>query len=166
MAPAARLRRTPASGRQHLFRLVARRSPFLLRNAVRGWIRPCRRRGGLAGPQRSLLSGGGDAAVWTQLRLAPLFASSRRRLIAAQGDGMLSDYYWLVRDWSRYIGGSTAPVIYLHGDEDPVTPVPCLQAAMAGRRNVQIRICKGTGTLLLFARPELVFAALEELADR
>lgn len=159
-------RRYPVAGRQRLFRLLARSSPFLLRQAVHWWIRPYLLRGDEAGMERSLIAGGGDARVWEDLNLGPLFAASRRLLVEPQDAGMLAEFYWMVRDWSRYISGNTAPVIYLHGDEDPVTPVPFLQATMAGRRNVQIRVCKGTGTLLLFARPELVFAALEELADR
>lgn len=159
-------RRYPVPGRQRLFRLIARSAPFLLRPAVRWWIRPYLLRGEEAGMERGLIAGGGDAGVWERLNLAPLFSASRRMLVEAQDAGMLAEFYWMVRDWGRYIGGTSAPVIYLHGDEDPVTPVPFLQATMAGRRNVQIRVCKGTGALLLFARPELVFAALEELADR
>jgi pimeloyl-ACP methyl ester carboxylesterase len=159
-------RRYPLQGQQRLFRLIARRSPFLLRYAVKWWIRPYLLKDGNGKMERSLIAGGGDAGIWEDLRLAPLFASGRQHLLEKDTGGMISDFYWLVHDWSGLIGGNTAPVIYLHGDQDPVTPVAYLQGAMAGRRNVQIRQCRGTGALLLFARPELVFAALEELSDR
>ncbi|NIZ62175.1 hypothetical protein DL239_14430 [Sedimentitalea sp. CY04] len=71
-----------------------------------------------------------------------------------------------MNDWRRHVDGPSKPVIYLHGDADQVTSVEQLQRAMAGRRNVQVRLCRDDGSTLLYSRPELVLAALEELAGK
>lgn len=158
--------RFPLPGKVALFRMLARRLPFLLPALIAGRIRGYLLKGPSLRMETRLLEGCRDAELLAEESLPGLFLQSRQRMLTPGVSGLYADFYWLMRDWSRFIGGNCAPVIYLQGDEDPASPPAHLMSAMEGRRNVQIRQCRGTGTLLLFARPELVFAALEELSDR
>ncbi len=156
-------KRYPLPGRQWLFRAIARNLPSLLPVMVKYRVQPYLLRGDRVEMEARLLVGGQDWNLLKEQGLAALFLRSRQRMLSPGVGGLTADLYWLVRDWGRFIGGSSAPVVYLHGDEDPVTPPGYVQEAMSGRRNVQVRLCRGTGALLIHSRPELVFSALSEL---
>lgn len=141
-------------------------SPGLMPMAIKLWARSIRKNGPMTLLRRKSQSADIVANQNSDPQLTALLLASHNLNLHQGGVGMMADFHWLVNDWRRHIDGHSAPVVYLHGDADKVTSVERLQRAMAGRNNVQVRLCRDGGSMLLYSRPELVLAALEELAEK
>lgn len=140
--------------------------PVLLPLVVRSWARAIRQKGPMMLLRQNSRAANTNLNLSDDPQLAILLQDSHKRSLDQGGAGLMADFHWVVNDWRRHIGGHSAPVVYLHGDADRVTSVERLQIAMAGRSNVQVRFCQDGGPMLLYSRPELVLAALQELAER
>lgn len=167
MGPTQNLRELSSlTGHLRMMALTASYSPKIMPLVVKHWARSIRQNG-LMTLARSQPGIDGDANdLLESPTMTALLQSSHDMSLMQQCTGLMADFHWIVNDWRRHIDGPTAPVIYLHGEGDQVTSTERLQRAMIGRSNVQVRLCHGGGGLLLYTRPELVFSALEELADR
>mgnify|MGYP000188248444 CR=1 FL=1 len=166
MAPVQNLSQlTAMRGYQRTMAVIATYCPRLMPVVAKRWEKYIQKTGQMAllrqRPEQDCKEG--DAIESPDL--INLLQTSTLIMQGQKSAGLMADYHWIVNDWQRHINGSSAPVIYLHGNEDQVTSVERLQKTMAGRRNVQVRLCNGAGAMLLYSRPELVLAALEELAD-
>ncbi|WIY27487.1 alpha/beta fold hydrolase [Parasedimentitalea psychrophila] len=138
--------------------------PGLMPLAVKLWARSVRRNGPMTLLRQKSRPAAKRADCHSDPQLAALLQASHDLTLHQGGAGLIADAHWVVSDWCRHIDGHSAPVVYLHGDDDQVTSVERLQQAMGGRKNVQVRLCRDGGSMLLYSRPELVLAALEELA--
>lgn len=138
--------------------------PGLMPLAVKLWARSVRRNGPMTLLRQKSRPAGKRMDQHSDPQLAALLQTSHDLTLHQGGAGLMADAHWIVSDWCRHIDGHSAPVVYLHGADDQVTSVDRLQQAMAGRKNVQVRLCRDGGSMLLYSRPELVLAALEELA--
>lgn len=154
------------TGHRRMMVVTAAYSPKLMPLVVKRWARSIRKKSPLALVRQPSQTSSDAKGLGSIPHLTDLLQASHKMSLDQNGSGMMADFQWIVNDWQRHIDGHSTPVIYLHGEEDKVTPVARLQRAMAGRPNVQVRLCRGGGAMLLYTRPELVFAALEELADR
>jgi len=154
------------TGHRRMMAVTAAYSPKLMPLVMKRWARSIRQKGPLVLVRLPSLTRSDSKALGSIPQLTDLLQASHNMSLEQNGSGMMADFRWIVHDWQRHIDGHSAPVIYLHGDDDAVTSVDRLQQTMAGRPNVQVRLCRGGGAMLLYIRPELVFAALEELADR
>lgn len=146
--------------------IAATYCPRLMPLVVKLWTRGIRRNGPMGLMRQKRPPDSSTSTQINRLQMTALLQASHNLSLQQKGAGLMADFHWIVNDWRRHIDGHSAPVIYLHGDDDQVTSVDRLQRTMAGRNNVQVRLCRGGGAMLLYTRPELVFAALEELADR
>ncbi len=105
-----------------------------------------------------------DRATIRHLELGPWLQSGYRMSVKQGAVGFASDSYWTVRDWGPLITGEAAPVIYLHGAGDHVNRFERMQAGLKGRKGVDLRITEDVGQLLFYERPDLVFAAIDDLS--
>ncbi|MFC3118333.1 alpha/beta fold hydrolase [Jhaorihella thermophila] len=80
--------------------------------------------------------------------------------------GFLGDAHFAVRDWRSLIPQPAAPVILLHGARDPVITPEMARAFAEGRDNVDLRLIKNAGQLIVYEHPDLVLDALDELTGR
>jgi len=167
IGPVRKLSELSALTRHHwMMASAAAYGPGFLPLAAKLWARSIRQNGPMAllrqKPRSTMeIIGAGSTA-----QLSALLQSSHELSLLQSGAGMMADLHWVVNDWRRHIDGHSAPVIYVHSDDDQVTTVERLQLAMAGRPNVQVRLSRGGGSMLLYTRPELVLAALEELSEK
>jgi len=167
MGPVQKLRQLSALRWHHWsMAIAATYCPRVLPLVVKLWARGIRGNGPMVLMRQKRRPDGNTSAQIDRLQMTALLEASHNLSLQQNGAGLMADFHWIVNDWRRHIDGHSAPVIYLHGDDDQVTSVDRLQRTMAGRSNVQVRLCRGGGAMLLYTRPELVFAALEELADR
>lgn len=167
MGPVQKLRQLSALRWHHWsMAIAAAYCPRVLPLVVKLWARGIRRNGPMVLMRQKRQPDSNTSAEIDRLQMAALLEASHNLSLQQNGAGLMADFHWIVNDWRRHIDGHSAPVIYLHGDDDQVTSVDRLQRTMAGRSNVQVRLCRGGGAMLLYTRPELVCAALEELADR
>ena len=141
-------------------------SPALMPLAIKLWARSIRKNGPATLLRRKLQPVKIRVEQDNDPQLATLLQASHDLTLHQGGVGLIADFQWMVNDWRRHIDGYSAPVIYLHGDADQVTSVDRLRRAMAGRNSVQVRLCRDGGSMLLYSRPELVLAALEELSEK
>jgi len=141
-------------------------SPVLMPLAIKVWARSIRKNGPVTLLRRKSRPAHKRIEEDNDPQLTALLQASHDLMMHQGGVGLGTDLHWLVNDWRRHVDGHSAPVIYLHGDADQVTSVERLQRAMVGRNNVQVRLCRDGGSMLLYSRPELVLAALEELAEK
>lgn len=166
MGPVQKLRQLFALKGHHWIMAVAvTYCPNLLPLVVKHWARTIRLKGPLMLMRQASQSGNKNGGLPNEPDLVTLLQASHNLALHQNGAGLMADFHWIVTDWRRQIDGHSAPVIYLHGGEDQVTSVERLQQTMARRSNVQVRLCRGGGAMLLYTRPELVLAALEELAE-
>ncbi len=167
MGPVQKLGQLSALRWHHwIMAIAATHCPRVLPLLVKLWARGVRRNGPMVLMRQKPQPDSKTGAQINRLQMTSLLQASHNLSLQQNGAGLMADFHWIVSDWRRHIDGHSAPVIYLHGDDDQVTSVDRLQRTMAGRGNVQVRLCRGGGAMLLYSRPELVFAALEELADR
>ncbi|PCJ08944.1 MAG: hypothetical protein COB16_05095 [Rhodobacteraceae bacterium] len=167
MGPVQKLGHLSAlKGHHWIMAVAATYSPRLLPLVVKLWARSIRQHGPMVLLRQKPQPGNKNGELTDGPQLTALLQASHNLSLLQEGAGLMADFHWIVNDWQRHIDGYSAPVIYLHGDDDQVTSVDRLQRTMTGRSNVQVRLCRGGGPMLLYSRPELVFAALEELADR
>lgn len=107
--------------------------------------------------------GTADHRVIEKLGLGPWLQKGYRMSVRQGAAGFASDSYWMVRDWSGVLTGPSAPVIYLHGEDDQVNKIDRIQPAIKKMKNVIFRPVPDVGQLVFFERPELVFSAIDEL---
>ena len=105
-----------------------------------------------------------DRQTIKQLNLASLIQDGYRLSVKQGAAGFASDSYWALRDWGQLAAGPICPTIYLHGGQDPVNKAYRIKQAMSGLPDIQVRIWEELGQLMFYERPDLVFAALRELA--
>lgn len=153
-------------GYQRAFALCSSLARPLLPLLMRSWSRSVRRKGVEVLLTRQSTSGRLDAGVVANMNLAPLLRHSHDFAMKQGGAGFIADIDLVMRDWWPMVAGRTGadPVVYLCGREEP--------GAGAGRpvfgtgQNVQYRLCEGSDGTLLYTRPELILAALQDLANR
>jgi len=154
------------TGHYWMMASAAAYSPALMPLAIKAWARSIRKNGPATLLRRKSQPAHKGIEQDSDPQLAALLQASHDLTLHQGGVGLRADFHWVVNDWRRHIDGHSAPVINLHGDADQVTSVDRLRRVMAGRNNVQVRLCRDGGAMLLYSRPELVLAALEELAEQ
>ena len=153
-------------GYQRAFALCSSLARPLLPLLMRSWSRSVRKKGVEVLLARQSTSGRMDAGVVANMNLAPLLRLSHDFAMQQGGAGFIADIDLVMRDWWPLVAGRTGagPVVYLCGSEEP--------AAGAGGpvsgtgQQVQYRLCKGADGTLLYTRPELILAALEDLTSQ
>ncbi|MFT7592873.1 MAG: pimeloyl-ACP methyl ester carboxylesterase/DNA-binding CsgD family transcriptional regulator [Paracoccaceae bacterium] len=106
-----------------------------------------------------------DCGVIEWLGLAQMIQAGYRFSVQQGHVGFTSDSHLVVSDWSADIAGPDTPVIHLHGSQDAVVDVDTVLAFGQAHANVDVRVMSEVGQLLIYERPEAVFAALDELIN-
>lgn len=104
-----------------------------------------------------------EHGVIQRLGLAPLLREGFRFAVEQGPAGFATDSHFIVRDWSHEIEHLETRAIYLMGEHDPVISAQSVADAMNARANVEARIIAGAGQLLAYERPDIVFAAIDEV---
>ncbi len=107
--------------------------------------------------------GRADRDAIDRLGLAPLIQAGYRMSVAQGAVGFASDAHWAIRDWEPLLHGPAAPVIYLHGAQDPVNRAERIRRFTENRPGVSAQIFDDCGQLLLYEHPERVFRAIDSL---
>jgi pimeloyl-ACP methyl ester carboxylesterase len=138
----------------------------LLPVLMRSWSRSVRRKGVEVLLTRQSSSGRLDADLVANLNLAPLLRHSHDFAMRQGGAGFIADVDLIMRDWRPLVSGKAgaAPAVYLYGSEEP-TSEGTRDISVTGQ-NSQYRVCEGADGTLLYTRPELILAALEDLANQ
>lgn len=107
-----------------------------------------------------------DSTVIDRMGLAEMIQAGYRFSVQQGHVGFTADSHLVVRDWGTQIGGSTSPVIHLHGGHDAVVGVESVESFAQMHANIEVRLLPDLGQLLLYEQPETVFATLDELISR
>ncbi|KII12690.1 hypothetical protein OO25_17630 [Phaeobacter sp. S60] len=154
-------------GHQRAMALSAVHASAVLPLVVRSWSRSVRQKGSQVLVSRQIAKDSADRRLLADPRLSAVLEQSHRMMMQHGRGGYETDLRLVARPRDTRHCTKAAPTIYLHGGEDTVTPAGRLQAALGpGSKDLQIRVCKRAGTMLLYTQPELVFAAIEELRQR
>ncbi|MFV1529444.1 MULTISPECIES: alpha/beta fold hydrolase [unclassified Phaeobacter] len=154
-------------GHQRALALSAVHASAVLPLVVRSWSRSVRQKGPQVLVSRQIARESADRQLLADPALSAVLDQSHRMMMQQGRGGYEIDLRLAVRSRDMRHCAKAAPTIYLHGGEDTVTPVDKLQAALgSGHANLQIRVSKRAGTMLLYAQPELVFAAIDDLRQR
>ena len=108
--------------------------------------------------------GSTDRRTIQQLALGSLIQDGYRLSVQQGVAGFACASHWAVRDWGELVRGAMVPGIYLHGGQDMVNRAHRVTQAMTRWLEVQVRVLQDAGQLLFYERPDLVFAALGEIA--
>ncbi|ATF19285.1 putative hydrolase or acyltransferase (alpha/beta hydrolase superfamily) [Phaeobacter gallaeciensis] len=154
-------------GHQRAMALSAVHAKAVLPLVVRSWSRSVRQKGPQVLVSRQIAKDSADRRLLADPGLSAVLEQSHRMMMQHGRGGYETDLRLAARPRDTRHSAKAAPTIYLHGGEDTVTPAERLQAALGpGSADLQIRISKRAGTMLLYAQPELVFAAIEDLRQR
>ncbi|UWR40638.1 alpha/beta hydrolase [Phaeobacter inhibens] len=154
-------------GHQRAMALSAVHARAVLPLVVRSWSRSVRQKGPQVLVSRQIAKDSADRRLLADPGLSAVLEQSHRMMMQHGRGGYETDLRLAARSRDTRHSAKAAPTIYLHGGEDTVTPAERLQAALGpGSADLQIRISKRAGTMLLYAQPELVFAAIEDLRQR
>lgn len=104
-----------------------------------------------------------DYGMIRRLDLASVLHQGFRFAVEQGPAGFSIDSHYIVRDWSHEIERLETRAIYLNGAHDAVIRPESVIEGMAGRANVEVRVLPETGQLALYERPEVVFAAIDEV---
>ncbi|WP_293575766.1 alpha/beta fold hydrolase [Phaeobacter sp.] len=151
-------------GHQRALAMSAVGAKRMLPFVVRSWRRSVRKRGAHVLVSRQVPENSGDQWLLNDPALTSLLAQSHEAMIRQGGAGYEADLSLAVKPRDMRHCGKAAPAIYLHGGADPITPPERLQAALGSADNLQFRVSKRAGTMLLYAQPDWVLSAVEEIA--
>lgn len=152
------------SSRQRLVAYTARYTPKLLPFVLRAGIRQLDF-GGEESFMRALYEHApADLEAINTGDTARIIASGYHFSIAQGHRAFEIDSYQVVRDWSRFVEKSEAPIILIHGALDPVVSANSVEAfaARLGQR-ARLIIDDDAGQLLLYRNPEMVVTVLAGL---
>jgi len=79
--------------------------------------------------------------------------------------GNYTDAYSILSDWTKTADKIKQPVVCLHGDSDPVTPIRFVRTYVDGAENRSLVEVKNRGQLILHAEPDLVVKTLQSIFD-
>lgn len=151
-------------GHQKGLAICASYLPVLVPLVLKSWSRSVRRRGAATLVRRQAQPGSRALAEINAMELDPVLGLSHALLMQQAGAGFLADLALSkLGDWLQ-TAQNMAPTIYLCGQEETSLPQEGLYPALKGEEKIQTRICAEAGNVLFYVRPELVLAALEELA--
>lgn len=140
--------------------------PSLVPLVLRSWARSVRRRGAATLIRRQAQPGSRALAEINALKLDAVLGLSHELMMQQGGAGFLADLALSKADSGQQNAWSETSTIYLCGEEETSLPQEGLYPALKGREKFQTRICEDAGNVLLYSRPELVLAALEEMSTQ
>lgn len=149
--------------RQRLVAYTARYAPALLPFVLRAGIAQIDGKDINGFIEALFPPGSHDFGVIEGNGLINLFRTGYRFSVQQGHLGFATDSYHVVRDWSTEITQPSAPIIHLQGGHDPVVPESSVRAFIETQKNVQLRVLSEAGQQLFYERPDVVFAAIEEL---
>ncbi|APG48055.1 alpha/beta fold hydrolase [Phaeobacter porticola] len=150
-------------GHQRAMALSAVHASAVLPLVVRSWSRSVRQKGPQVLVSRQIARDSADRRLLADPALSAVLNQSHAMMMQQGRGGYETDLRLAVRARDMRYSANSAPTIYLHGGEDKVTPPDKLQAAIGSGANLQVRVSKRAGTMLLYSQPELVFAAIDDL---
>lgn len=151
--------------RQRVVAYTARFAPALLPTVLRAGIAQIDSKD-IQGFMTALYKPGTqEYHVIRRLDLAQFIQSGYRFSVQQGAAGFATDSHFVVRDWGIQTHGPTAPVVYVQGALDPVVPAQSVVDAMAPLPDVDVRVLDDVGQLVFYECPDIVFDAIEELAD-
>lgn len=166
VAPAPPLAQARDYRRNHRsLALCAQFLPPLIPLVLKGWSKSIQRQGAAVLVRNQARSG---SKGWERLRgkkLEDLLSLSLSMIMQQDGAGILADLKLQPEDWREQMIGHADKAVYLCGAEDALVRQNGLYPQVLGAEKVQLRVCSGAGDVLLYACPELVLSALDDLSS-
>ena len=80
-------------------------------------------------------------------------------------DAGLEDIAFMLKDWTPYLRSTRAPVVYVHGDEDPHVPAALIKrfSQQSGDR-VRVDVVRTCGHFAIWQQPQAFIDALREVS--
>lgn len=154
-------------GYQKVFAICSVCARPLLPLLMRGWSRSVRKAGVEVLISRQSTPGSLEAERVANMNLAPLLRHSHDFAMQQGGAGFIADIDLVLRDWRPLVTGRAGggPLVYLYGSQDPAVQSGARGGATHSGQDVQYRLCEGADGTLLYTRPELILAALSDIAQ-
>jgi pimeloyl-ACP methyl ester carboxylesterase/DNA-binding CsgD family transcriptional regulator len=151
--------------RQKFFAYVARFMPHLLNFITRAGVQEVRT-GGEIGIMHSLHSTcHQDMQLIAEPEISGIISSGYHFATKQGPEAFEIDAHHAVRDWSKYVEASIAPIYLIHGRYDPLVRLSHVDAF--ARRNptrAKLIIDETSGQLLFYGNPDFVLSAMAEAA--
>ncbi|MEC7259621.1 MAG: alpha/beta hydrolase, partial [Pseudomonadota bacterium] len=104
-----------------------------------------------------------EYAMIERLGVAATMQAGFRFSVEQGPAGFGTDSHFIVRDWSPEVRGASPRVINLKGEMDTIAPASTMAEAMRDLPNVEVRVVKGAGQLMIYEAPDVVIEALREV---
>ncbi|TMV12978.1 alpha/beta fold hydrolase [Arenibacterium halophilum] len=105
-----------------------------------------------------------EYAMIERLGVAATMQAGFRFSVEQGPSGFATDSHFIVRDWRHEIRGASPRVINLKGEMDTIAPASIMAEAMRDLPNVEVRVVKDAGQLLIYEAPDVVIDALREVS--
>tara|TARA_Y100000815_G_scaffold265292_1_gene282029 strand:+ start:38 stop:907 length:870 start_codon:yes stop_codon:yes gene_type:complete len=105
-----------------------------------------------------------EYAMIERLGVAAKMQAGFRFSVEQGPSGFATDSHFIVRDWRHEIRGASPRVINLKGEMDTIAPASIMAEAMRDLPNVEVRVVKDAGQLLIYEAPDVVIDALREVS--
>ncbi|MEP2716865.1 alpha/beta hydrolase [Pseudophaeobacter sp.] len=142
----------------------ARLAPALARRILVNWSRSVQQRGASLLVLGQARCGSRAKAQIAEMDLDPLLSSNLTLMMQQRGAGFLADLNLASGVWRDQMIGHAGRTIYMYGSQEELARHSGIYPQVVGAEKVQTRICAGAGNVLLYACPELVLSALEDLS--
>ena len=107
-----------------------------------------------------------DLEVSRRPGIREILRSGYRATVRQGHKGFETDSFHVVRDWTPFVDGCTAPLYFLHGSDDPVCNVGALRRFAAKHPAAGVEVLPGKGHFLIHGIPDLVFDRMRHFIDK
>ena len=105
-----------------------------------------------------------DAACVAQPEIRDMLMHSFENTFIQGTKAYEHDARLTAQDWSAWLNAVNAPVLYIHGESDPVTAFDQVTDLPGFHRHVRVEKIADAGQLIAFSKPEEVFARVASFA--